>query len=238
MIMICIKCNNSFERKDDSTRTICRTCCAVIARTNGRSVVQSIPLIQEEKQVIIGTALGDGCFEHNGANYSLSFKHSLKQTHWCLWKANKLKRIQSGDIEYPKDRIRYRSKKTIELTQIATDLFDIKSGRKAVTKALISELDLTSIGVLYLDDGSYDKKENLVRISTCSFTREENELLAARISELFGGIRVGMCKWKNYRDYARPYLGLAMRGQHSEIFREKISLNFGGCGLEYKYAPT
>ena len=156
------------------------------------------PLIIENdlKQLLIGSLLGDGCFcsvGKNAKNKCLSIAHSEKQTEYLLYKHNILAKynLASSIIHYDINNSRYiknikgnrfRSKLHPIFTEIRERYYD-KQGHKRVQYNFIKDIDSLGLAIWYMDDGYVTK--NSCIISTCSFTLEEQQVLANILLEKF-----------------------------------------------------
>lgn len=232
---------------------VCKPCHGEISRKNGRvpSIVNnSIDISDNQMSVIIGSALGDGSFEKTPGygTYALSVKHGLKQEQYCKWKAQFLGELVKG-VGYPKDRIRFRTKRHNSITELANQ-FGLP-GRKSPPASLV--LTPLAVAIWYLDDGSVSwahrsksgrPYKTIVRISSCSFTEQENLILRDKLESMFG-IKTFKCQWKISKKYAGEKLetpkrvyGIGIRGEHANIFLKKIRESLPeGHGMSYKLDP-
>jgi recombination protein RecA len=137
---------------------------------------------QEQKDMIVGTVLGDGCISPHGRknkSYRLIVGHCEKQKDFLLWKKSILGNLVNT-VSQRKDK-----RKNSIMYNFATithdefgfyrDLF-YKDNKKIIKNELIQYLSPLSLAVWFLDDGSLYKNVNM-RIATDSFSKDENEKL-------------------------------------------------------------
>lgn len=141
------------------------------------------------KQLLIGSLLGDGCYCSVGGttkNMCLSIAHSEKQKEYLEYKHSILSRYElaSPIVQYKVNNSRYsrelrgaRFKSRLHpiFTNIRVQYYDL-DGHKRVFKEFIEDIDALGLAIWYMDDG-YVTKNSCV-FSTCSFTIEEQRILA------------------------------------------------------------
>ena len=151
----------------------------------GISAIQSDykHLTQDQKDVIIGSVLGDGYLEGR----VLYLNHSIKQEDYLNYKAEFFK----GDISESTYRttkeghhsVRRRTKAFGEIKELHKLFY---KGRKKIIPDNIKEfLNPMSVAIWYMDDGTR-KGKNYGLICTHCFTRDEVELLSKALNELIG----------------------------------------------------
>ena len=255
------KHNNIIRRLTRNTLShiTCTNCFRQMARDNGR--IPSIKNSQIEftyihEQVILGSFLGDGNFEKSPVDgnpqYGLSIKHGLKQTAYCLWKADLLGDLITK-IDYPQGRIRVRTRKHAKITQIAKSL--LKNGKKLATLHVISKLGPLGFAIWYLDDGNllpnrlskigkFKKLE--IRFATHSFSEEENQILRLVLKEKIK-IDSTKCQWVirtkfNGELLPKPkhFYGIRLYGENAEKFLTYIRpyVDWEKSGMSYKQDTT
>lgn len=127
--------------------------------TNDRLSIQS----EEQKQVLLGTILGDGClFKGNSnQNYRMNLAHSLKQKEYFMYKYNVLKSLGFKEPKIEKEfhkRVEkeYTCIKTQSLTNpLFTEMYKIwyKDGKKIIPKNKVNEIGDLAIAIMFFDDG-------------------------------------------------------------------------------------
>lgn len=148
------------------------------------------------KQLLIGSLLGDGCFCAVGKtakNKCLSIAHSEKQEEYLKYKwgilnkynlVSPIVKYHIVNKRYSKELVGYRFKSKLHpiFTDIRTKYYD-SSGHKRVFKEFVQDIDALGLAIWYMDDGYVTK--NSCIFSTCSFTLEEQNLLANLLLEKF-----------------------------------------------------
>ncbi len=130
-------------------------------------------LTQEEKDILLGSLLGDACIEKGRTKkYNtalISFGHSIKQREFVMWKYDKLQRLSTNcpknclNYGYGSINVRFSTK----CHSCFYPLYDlvIKNGKKVVTedwlKCIVNPI---SLAVWYMDDGSIDKKGSFQKL--------------------------------------------------------------------------
>lgn len=140
-------------------------------------------LTTNEKAIIIGTLLGDGCirYVHNKCKYPcLIFSHCDKQKEYFLYKTNKLSNIMSSYNSYTKKN--YWTKELTTLWQYTGKnmkcLIEIYNafyinGKKLIPVDYIKDcFTEESIYYWYMDDGCFDKNSKSFIIATECFDKE------------------------------------------------------------------
>ncbi len=153
-----------------------------------------MPLTDLQRQVLIGTLLGDGHLERNGHHVRLKIDHSLKQKAYAWWKYQVLKNITPS----PPKRIAIfdsRTQKVYKHYRFATfsssELEDLYSqfytdGTKKVPSRIRQLLtEPVSLAVWYMDDGARRTDCQALRIHTNSYALAEVQLLQNTLQDNF-----------------------------------------------------
>lgn len=149
---------------------------------------------KKNKSILLALAIGDGCISKKNDNrcnytqYSITFKHSIKQYEYLQYKANIVNSIFGGK----QNEVRYinnngydgciYSKSNSDLKYIYNILYP--KGKKQLTEKVLNNLTPEGIAIWYMDDGSlYPQKQNgkikafQMVISTCCDTKEETQII-------------------------------------------------------------
>jgi len=151
------------------------------------------PLSSEQKELIIGSLLGDGALSKNGYFYE---RHSGKQINYLGWKADKLKSILSNKAFHASKVIDNRSNNLIYCvgfnTKTHTFMKKLREdfypdNNKIIPNYIYDNLSELQLAIWFMDDGSTDwKYRNGIKkyksmpdckISSQSFTLEDNTKL-------------------------------------------------------------
>ena len=141
--------------------------------------------------------MGDGCFCSIGSNTKnrcLSIAHSAKQKEYLEYKwrilnkynlASPIVEYHINNKRYSHELVGYRFKSRLHpiFTNIRIKYYDT-SGHKRVFKEFVKDIDTLGLAIWYMDDGYVTK--NSCILSTCSFTLEEQSILAGILLDKFG----------------------------------------------------
>lgn len=149
------------------------------------------------KQLLIGSLLGDGSFCSVGKhtrNMCFSMAHSMKQEEYLKYKVSILTKYNlDSNIGYNTIRdSRYKNREVKEcrhksrlhpiFTDIRAKYYD-QHGHKRVFREFVKDIDELGLAIWYMDDG-YVTKSSCI-FSSCSFTLEEQQILADILLEKF-----------------------------------------------------
>jgi hypothetical protein len=169
--------------------------------------LRSVEFTKTQKSVILGSILGDGSLikQKSSKNARLQMGHCTKQLHYLNWKVDLLNPFCKSKpvlAEKPGDKIicgkkSYSSGYYIANTIAHPDMTKYYNkyyfgGNKRVHVSVIDEIDELALAIWLADDGSFtfrkDCKYSLRgSIATCSFYRDETELLLLALSRFYGG---------------------------------------------------
>lgn len=140
-------------------------------KTNDRKIIQN----EEQRQVLIGTILGDGCIfkGKNSKNYRMNLAHSLKQKKYFMYKYEILKSLGFNEpkIEtevHSKTNKKYTCIKTQSLSNpLFTDMYKIwyKNGKKTIPKEKTNEIGDLAIAIIFYDDGFKTKSSYCISMN-------------------------------------------------------------------------
>lgn len=156
----------------------------------------SVPLTQRQKEILLGTVLGDGYLAWaSGSSARLRIEHSNKQKFYVWWKYREFQNIMQDKPKFIErynpiwdKRYQYYRCQTLAMSELQEyrDLF-YKDGRKGVPsqlkKLLVSPL---SLAVWYMDDGYYLQKDKIIYIYLSHYPPEELRLLQEILRDNFG----------------------------------------------------
>ncbi len=152
----------------------------------------------KKSDIVTGTLLGDGYMNKSG---QLSVFHSIKQEKYVYWLMDLFSKYYKV---YPKERICYNNDKTKSYRQVGFNTESTNYNklvrnffykpRKRITIKQLNKLSPLGLAIWYMDDGnlSFIKNKNgeirgrQIRISTHSFTYEENEIIVKYFNDRWG----------------------------------------------------
>jgi len=139
-----------------------------------------------QREYLFGSVLGDDCLRKpkDGKYPALQVTHSTKQRGYIEWKYHLWKPIVPGGIK--RDITIKTAKGVYHADGFRTaahpgfmEFYDMfyQDGRKVVNNEILRNLTPFSLAVWYMDDGHYNKHRGRARLSTNSFTYEENLMI-------------------------------------------------------------
>ena len=175
-----------------------------------RETLYSMLLSKRQKAILVGTVLGDGHLEINGRGVRLKIGHGLGQRGYIFWKYDELKNIVPSKPRLVKEFHKRRQKSDESLhfaTFSDTELLKwhglfyknkVKVIPKNIDEILTSPL---SLAVWFMDDGYKRNDCNALRISTDSFSFNDQRLLVDCLNKNFGISSTIHKKGKAYNIY-------------------------------------
>lgn len=148
----------------------------------------------KQKEVLIGTLLGDATLELNGRYPRLRIDHSLKQKSYVEWKYKIFQSLTTRKMKYLSrlDSIRMKRYHHCKFDTISTPLLSeyytkfYPNKQKQIPKNIVRILrSPLSLAVWYMDDGYKRNDCNALRINTDSFSFKEQELLVRCLKQNF-----------------------------------------------------
>jgi recombination protein RecA len=171
-------------------------------------IIKKVPLTKEQKEMIVGTLLGDGCIAPHGRknkNYRLMIGHCDRQKDLVLYKkailGNLVNKINVYTDKYNSINHRFSTVVHHEL-KMFYDLF-YENSKKIIRDELLNYLTPRSLAFWIMDDGSCGKNQNRISIKlhTEGFTEEDNIKLQNMLRAGFD-IRSKVCKYnRNGKEY-------------------------------------
>lgn len=139
-----------------------------------------------EKEIIVGTILGDAHLARLRSGARLEIGHSKRQKDYLRWKYKELSKyvstrphcIKSFDSRYEKTYIRWRF--NTKVAPFLTELHELfyPRGKKIIPPTISSVLTSPlSLAVWFMDDGGRRNDCYGHFLNTLSFTKQEHELL-------------------------------------------------------------
>jgi hypothetical protein len=148
-----------------------------------------------EKEIILGTILGDAHIRMLKTDARLEIGHSEKQKSYVFWKYKKLRRftqaqphrIEIVDTRYNKIYVQWRFKTRIHkyFTELHNQFY-LQDGRKVISKEIFSSLTSPlTLAVWFMDDGGRRNDSYGLFLNTLSYTKEEHEILKECLKQNF-----------------------------------------------------
>lgn len=166
-------------------------------------------LTENDKSLLLALCIGDGCLRKphpKSGNVQLEIAHSIKQEAYCTWKRDLVYKIFGGKRPpkigyktiklkgYDKEYKACRFAKSHPYFLYLRNLL-YPNNVKVMTREILDKLTIQGIAIWFMDDGSFYKKDNEdgtksicfdLRISTDSFSYEENQIICDFFREKYG----------------------------------------------------
>jgi len=176
-------------------RTIPREARRITYSTEIRNL-KKVPFTQEQREVALGSVLGDGHLEANWSktNYLLKISHSVQQSEYVRWKYEIFRNfvLTEPKVHRTTNSLRFATISHSEFTGFRNIFYRDK--KKIIPENLVAMLTPLAIAVWFMDDGNAVKSKGSIKgyhINSQSFTFLENVELA-RILERTYGIHVNL----------------------------------------------
>lgn len=202
-------------------------------------LIKKTPLTKKQRELVFGTLLGDGCINPHGRknkSYRLMIGHSEKQKELVFWK----KEILGNFVNVINKREDKRGNSVMySFSSVTHNDFSYfyklfyENHKKVIREEMIHHLTPFALAVWMMDDGSRYQKKNTMRISTDSFTKEENELLKSFIKINFD-INAKVCEYTR-NDNKFYYLSFNVR--NAALLSDIIRPYMIEC-VQYKLCPS
>ena len=176
---------------------------------------RKINLTSPQRELVLGSLLGDGYLMPTTSGYCFRVNHGLQQREYVDWKFNLLSDFvrtppkESGKCYY------FRTITHSDFVQFRN--FFYAGNRKIIPiNLLYKEFTELSLAVWIMDDGAADGKQ--LRINTQSFTFSENEKLISFLRAKFGiearlnedkgcpRLRVSAATMERLKNLIKPYI--------------------------------
>jgi hypothetical protein len=200
-------------------------------------ILRETPINSIQKQIIVGTLLGDGCLHKDSpnGNFKLSFSHCKAQSPYFFWKIAMLDPFINTHREYEDKRGNSTMLQTAtichkDLNYFANMFYD-SSRVKHVPKNLDIYMTPLCLAVWFQDDGNLKSGVN-ARLATMGFTEEENYILRDYLKRCFDiNSNVMKYTYKN-KEYSQININKENTQKLSDIIRPHVV----EC-MQYKLMP-
>lgn len=171
-------------------------------------LIKTVPLVKEQKELIVGCLLGKGhLFSHKrGCRFSTG--HLTEDKDILLWKKGILGNLCNVVVKHNKhDAYFFRTSVHHELNNYKKKFYN--NCKKVVPEDVINLVTPISIAALISDIGWINKTFNL-RLETSKYTYDENVLLKATLK--IYGINSKICEFKRH---GRSYYFISLNKRNS-----------------------
>lgn len=174
-------------------------------------------ITQRQKDITVGTLLGDGYLNSNGKTAHLELKQSVEKKEYIFWFYEELKDLCTTTPRQRRDNKQWyvNTHCLSELVPIHISFYSnrIKIVPRNIKSILTNPL---SIAVWYMDDGTLDwrvKDHYAYRLTTNSFTIEDNNKLVDLLKNNFGVDATVQTTLMRGKRYPRIHIGVNGRNQ-------------------------
>ena len=188
---------------------------------------------KEQNDLIIGSLLGDGRVEYNGASCRMRFDYTADRRDYVSWLAKKLEHYSQRLVEY--NVFDNRTKKTykkVRFYTITDAIFNkyhsmFYNGVKKTVPTNIKDLlsSKLALAVWFLDDGAKRTDSNAFRLHTESFTQKDLELLQDALLDNYcieSKLHNHRNKGSNQETDSGFILHIGAKGGHAKKFNQLI----------------
>lgn len=187
--------------------------------------LRAVPFTQRQRDIALGSLLGDAYLRPSGNSFSLSFTHGEKQKAYLDWKRNEFQNFVTQEEYYCstsdfQGNLPCYSFGTINhpyLSELRAMCY--RSGKKEICTEWTDQLSPLSLAVWYMDDGSINKRYHTIVLCTNSFSHTGQLLLIDCLASRFGVeavleprrnnqtvLRINASKAKHFLDIVSPHI--------------------------------
>ena len=145
--------------------------------------MRSVPFSQRQKDIALGSLLGDAYLRPSGNSYSLSFTHGEKQKPYLEWKLSEFENFVATKNLYKHCTNFHGNAPTYSFATITHPyLLELHTlcypnGVKRISQEWLDLLTPRSLAVWYMDDGSLNKRYETIVLCTNCFSIEEHHIM-------------------------------------------------------------
>lgn len=230
------------KRTDLDIAKICNCTKTTVYRTRKKFHIEAIKQwerhvcepTEQQLQMIYGSLLGDASISNGkkgkyDCESIFEVQHCAKQKEYTFWKYAELKNLCRSEPKEDKDgRWRVRSFHHPFFSGLRQQWYP--EGKKSINRSLLDAIGTLGLAVWYMDDGHLGKASNFIKISTCSFTEYEHQVIIDWLKSVYGiascmkiysGYRIlaiDVGSRKDFVQLVKPYIVDSM--QYKATFRE------------------
>lgn len=200
---------------------------------------KSIFINQFQKELLIGTLLGDSSLRKEGKNPSFSCEHGISQKDYAF---HKYKQLISLGAKYKESTRKTRDVRTNKYYKSSIirlpanpEFIDIYNtlyinNTKQITKELLKDFSEVSLAYMFMDDGYYNSNGGISICTNC-FTKEELNLFINFLYDKFSlkfsiqkrnTIYLSVSQYSKFVSLVFPYL---LESMYYKIGLQKISVS-------------
>lgn len=145
--------------------------------------LRAIPFSHRQKEIALGSLLGDAYLRPSGNSYTLSFTHGEKQKQYLEWKLSEFENFVTTKTFYKHITNFHGNSPTYSFSTITHPyLLELHSlcypdGVKHISQQWLDLLTPLSLAVWYMDDGSLNKRYGTIVLCTNCFSTDEHAMM-------------------------------------------------------------
>src|SRR3990167_3753425 len=182
-------------------------------------------LSQRQREILIGTLLGDAHLEKNGQYSRLRVDHYEKHKDYIYWLANEFlpfslepRQVFDFDKRNSKTYSRWHfSTRSLPIFDEFREMFYL-NGKKIVPKSISKLLTPLSLAIWYMDDGFRRKDSKGFYLCTSSYTQEEHKVLQEVLFKRF----MILTKVHHQREYLRMFIPSASANTFNGLIKPYV----------------
>ena len=137
-----------------------------------KSFAESIKLTDEQRDILVGTLLGDGHLEtqNKGRTFRLKVEHSINQQDYVDWLYSKFKNLVLTKAQVKEQQVKGKLYQKYWFSTVSNGAMRFygqlfyQNGKKVVPKLIAKLVTPLSIAVWFMDDGSLKSVHHRARI--------------------------------------------------------------------------
>lgn len=192
----------------------------------GNTVGSRVNLLDQQKAIIVGKVLGDGCLEKNGLHVRLKIEQADKQKDYVFWLYQEMQPfVGRSPLAVFHSGIDRQEIKRWRFATLSLEIFDFyqalfyQNHKKIIPNQIISFLkDPLTLAIWYMDDGYLRTDHSGAYLCTSSFTIAEHQLLQTALKINFS-IETNI---HFARGYARLHIPSRSKLRFMEIIRPYV----------------
>lgn len=155
---------------------------------------KSLKLSEFQREVLVGTLLGDGCMEtmNHGRTYRLKIEHSFKQKEYVDWKYNVFKKWVLTEPKVKMKKYSGATRMNYGFSTVSHGSLRFygqqfyRNGKKIIPRFISKIMTPISLAVWFMDDGSIKSaKHKALVIHSQSFTKSDLERIIKILNRKF-----------------------------------------------------
>ncbi len=159
-----------------------------------KSFAESIKLTDEQRDILVGTLLGDGHLEtqNKGRTFRLKVEHSINQQDYVYWLFAKFNNLVLTKPQVKQQQVKGKLYQKYWFSTVSSGAMRFygqlfyPNGKKVVPKFISKLVTPLSIAIWFMDDGSLKLKANCARImNTQGFNAQDLRRLQEMLLKKF-----------------------------------------------------